>query len=154
MVDITVDDATYMIMKLKNGAVGTIECSKIATGTSDELRFEIHGSKGALCYNSMSPNYLRFYECHNAGLFRSLRADRGWQEIECVQLIKLRRWFPARPFQHRWLRGHVHSLYTFCDNVYNGRPGCPSIDDGAYIQYVMECVAESAAEGRWVKIAE
>ncbi len=74
MVDITVDDATYMIMKLKNGAVGTIECSKIATGTSDELRFEIHGSKGALCYNSMSPNYLRFYDATTPDAFRSLGA--------------------------------------------------------------------------------
>lgn len=155
MVDITVDDTTYMIMKLKNGAVGTIECSKIATGTSDELRFEIHGSKGALCYNSMSPNYLRFYDATTPDSFLSLGADRGWQEIECVQHYKA----PGGGFPHArssigWLRGHVHSLYTFCDNVYNGRPGCPSIDDGAYIQYVMECVAESAAEGRWVKIAE
>lgn len=124
MVDITVDDATYMIMKLKNGAVGTIECSKIATGTSDELRFEIHGSKGALCYNSMSPNYLRFYDATTPDSFLSLGADRGWQEIECVQHYKA----PGGGFPHArssigWLRGHVHSLYTFCDNVYNGRPG-------------------------------
>ena len=103
----------------------------------------------------MSPNYLRFYDATTPDSFRSLGADRGWQEIECVQHYKA----PGGGFPHArssigWLRGHVHSLYTFCDNVYNGRPGCPSIDDGAYIQYVMECVAESAAEGRWVKIAE
>ena len=154
-VDITVDDATYMILKLKNGALGTVECSKIATGTSDELRFELHGSNGALAYNSMSPNYLRYYDATTPDSFKSLGADRGWKEIECVQHYRA----PGGGFPHArasigWLRGHAHSLYMFCDNVHNGRPGCPSLDDGAYIQYVMERVAESAAKGGWVDIQE
>ncbi|GHU61827.1 oxidoreductase [Spirochaetia bacterium] len=150
MVDITVDDATYMIMKLKNGALGTIECSKIATGVSDELRFEIHGEKGALAYNSMTPNYLGFYDAAGPDSIKLLGADRGWKEIECCQHYRV----PGGGFPHPrssigWLRGHVHSLYAFMDSVFNGRPGCPSLEDGAYIQYVMEKVAKSAESGHW-----
>ena len=46
MVNIEAEDLVLMIAKMKNGGVGTIEASKIATGTSDELRFEIHGDRG------------------------------------------------------------------------------------------------------------
>lgn len=153
MVDISVDDATYMIFKLKSGGIGTVECSKLATGTSDELRFEIHGEKGALAYNSMSPNYLRFYDATGPDSIKSLGAERGWQEIECVQHYHA----PGGGFPHPrssigWLRGHAHSLYTFVDNVYSGRPGSPSLLDGYYIQELMEQTAQSAREGRWIAL--
>ena len=153
MVDIAVDDATYMILKLNGGAMGTVECSKIATGSSDELRFEIHGEKGALAYNSMSPNYLRFYDATTPDSIKSLGADRGWKEIECCQHFHA----PGGGFPHPrssigWLRGHAHSLYVFTDNVFNNKPGVPSLTDGAYIQYVMEQAASSAEKGCWVNI--
>ena len=152
-VRITVDDATYLIMKLKEGAVGTVECSKLATGSSDEMRYEIHGTKGALRYNSMSPNYLYFYDASVPDAMHSLGGDRGWKAIECVQHYPA----PGGSFPHArssigWLRGHVHSLYSFCSNVYHGRPGTPSIDDGIYIQHVMDCAARSAEEKQWVDI--
>ena len=153
MVDITVDDATYLIMKMKNGATGTIECSKIATGSGDELRFEIHGEKGALAYNSMSPNYLRFYDATGPDSTKSLGANRGWKKIDCCQHFQAPGGdFPRPRSSIGWLRGHSHSLYVFMDNVHNGRPGVPSLHDGAYIQYVMERVAASAQKGCWVDI--
>ena len=43
-----------MVVKMKNNGIGTIEASKIATGSDDELRFEIHGDKGALRFNLMN----------------------------------------------------------------------------------------------------
>lgn len=151
MVDVTVDDATYMIVRLKGGACGMVEASKIATGTSDELRFEIHGEKGALAYNSMSPNYLRFYDATGTDAYQQLGADRGWKEIECVQHYLS----PGGSFPHPrssigWLRGHAHSAYVFLDNVYNGRPGTPSLHEGAYIQRLLDKVAQSAKNGTWV----
>jgi predicted dehydrogenase len=152
-VNITVDDATYMIMKLKNGAVGTIECSKIATGVSDELRFEIHGEKGALSFNSMAPDYLRFYDATTPDSITSLGADRGWRDIECCQHYhKPGGGFPHPRSSIGWLRGHAHSLYAFVENVYHGRAGEPSLEDGAYIQYIMEQAAKSAKTGVWVSV--
>jgi len=35
-----------MLVRTQSGAVGTIEASKLATGSEDELRLEIHGSLG------------------------------------------------------------------------------------------------------------
>ena len=46
MVEVEAEDLSLLIVKMENGSVGTIESSKIATGTNDELVFEIHGTKG------------------------------------------------------------------------------------------------------------
>ena len=42
------DDIAIMSVDMKNGAIGTLEASKMATGTNDELNIEIHGLKGGL----------------------------------------------------------------------------------------------------------
>ena len=57
-IKIEADDATYIIAQMKCGAIGTIEASKVATGTNDELRFEIHGDRGAIRFNLMDPSWL------------------------------------------------------------------------------------------------
>ena len=79
MVTITGDDAAWMIATLKNGATGTIETSKVATGTEDELRVELHGDMGGLKFNLMDPNWLDAYDMRRSdGPFGG---DRGFQRI-------------------------------------------------------------------------
>ncbi len=53
------------IARLKSGGVGILEASKIATGTEDELRLEIHGTRG-LRFNLMDPHHLEFYDARAA----------------------------------------------------------------------------------------
>ena len=151
MVDIEVDDVAFMIFKMKNGGTGTIEASKIATGTNDELRFEIHGDKGAIRFNHMDPNWLEFYDntlpdAHYGGY-------KGFTRIECVQRFKKPGGdFPGPKFSIGWIRSHVHSLYSFLSCVYEKRQASPSFKEGAYIQYVMEKAYESDKEGVWMKL--
>ncbi|MDZ4860788.1 MAG: Gfo/Idh/MocA family oxidoreductase [Candidatus Hydrogenedentes bacterium] len=57
-VPVEVDDVSIMMFRLANGAVGTLESSRLATGAQDEVRVEVHGSKGAIRFNLMQPNYL------------------------------------------------------------------------------------------------
>ncbi|AZO95380.1 hypothetical protein [Halocella sp. SP3-1] len=49
--EVKVDDITIGMVRMKDGAMGTIEAWRLATGTEDNLRFEIHGSKRALRFN-------------------------------------------------------------------------------------------------------
>jgi len=58
---VDVDDLALVQMKMKNGALGTMEVSRIATGTNDDLRIEIHGREGALRFNLMEPNWPKIY---------------------------------------------------------------------------------------------
>jgi predicted dehydrogenase len=148
---ITAEDAVYMILKLKSGAIGTVEATKIAAGASDELRIEIHGDKGALRFNLMDPNWLEYYD--NTLPEQDLGGERGFSKIECVQRYAPPGGkFPTSKSSIGWLRGHVHCLYSFLNCVYEGKPAAPSLDDGAYIQYVMEKAYDSAEKSEWVAL--
>ena len=60
--DVKVDDWSLVLFDLADGGEGSIESSRISTGSADELRLEIEGRKGAIRYNSMQPNYLEIYD--------------------------------------------------------------------------------------------
>lgn len=148
MKQITAEDSTIIIAELANGSTGVIEASKIATGSSDELRFEIHGDKGALKFNLMDPNWLEFYD--NTLPERPLGGERGYKSIECVQRFdKPGGAFPSPKSGIGWLRGHAHSLYSFLDCVHRNTQASPSFADGAYVQKIMEIAFESAKTGSW-----
>jgi predicted dehydrogenase len=151
MVDIDADDLAVMLIRLKEGGLGVIEASKVATGANDELRFEIHGDHGAVRFNLMEPNWLDFYD--NTLPEAPLGGVKGFTRIECVQRFpKPGGDFPNSKFSIGWIRSHVHSLYNFLSCVYEKRPANPSFQDGAYIQYVMEKAYESADQRKWIEL--
>ena len=75
------EDSVMALIRLKNRACGVVTATKIATGSEDELRFEINGSKGALRFNGMNPNQLYFYD--NTLSDRPFGAMKGWTAIDC-----------------------------------------------------------------------
>lgn len=151
IVDITAEDISLMFIKMKNGGTGSIEVSKIATGTNDELRFEIHGDKGALRFNLMDPNYLEYYD--NAVSDQPMGGEKGFTRIETIQRFsKPGGEFVSPKAPIGWIRGHVHCLYNFLQCVHEGKQASPSIRDGAYIQYVMEKAYESNSKSGWITL--
>ena len=151
MVGIEAEDLAVLIVKMKNGGTGIIEASKIATGTNDELRFEIHGDRGAIKFNLLNPNYLEYYD--NTKPDQPLGGTKGFMLIDCIQkYYEPGAAFPGPKYTVGWIRAHVHSLYNFLNSAYNKKQGSPSFKDGAYIQYVMEKAYESNAVKKWVDL--
>jgi predicted dehydrogenase len=151
MVDIEADDVAFMLVRMKQGGVGTIEASKVATGANDELRFEIHGDKGSVRFNLMDPNWIEYYD--NTLPDVPLGGEKGYTKIECVQRFnKPGDSFPGPKFSIGWIRSHVHSLYSFLNCVYEKKPARPSFMDGAYIQYVMEQAYTSDLTKQWINL--
>jgi predicted dehydrogenase len=150
MLKVEVEDYVQMLVKMQNGAVGNIEASKIATGIEDEMRFEIHGSKGAVRFNGMDAHHLEFYD--SAAQAAPYGGVRGWTKIDTGQRYEKPAGFPGPKFAIGWMRGHMQCLYNFLECVNNGKPGNPGLEQGIYIQYLMDKVRESAKEGKWIKI--
>ena len=46
---------------------GTVEASRVATGTTDDLTLEVHGTNGALKFDLMDPNWLHVYDGRSDG---------------------------------------------------------------------------------------
>lgn len=150
MVPVTAEDHITMLMTLPNGATGVIEASKIAVGADDEHRFEIHGTRGALRFNLMQPNYLYYYD--NTKPDADYGGNKGFTAIECVARYPAPGGFPSFKNSIGWMRAHCHSLYSFVKNVYEGKPGDPALDAGAYCALVTDAALESAASGKIVTI--
>lgn len=150
MVKVDAEDDMMTIVRLKNGALGTVTASKIATGTEDGITFTIHGSKGALLLKAMDLDRLYFYDGTAVGApFGGLR---GWTAIDCGQRFGKPAVFPASKAVTGWVRGHIHCYYSFLRAVTDGIPASPSLGQGLRIQHLLAKVGESAVSGSWVKV--
>ncbi|MFH1009466.1 MAG: Gfo/Idh/MocA family oxidoreductase [Candidatus Latescibacterota bacterium] len=145
---VAVDDLSLLLLKMKNGALGTLEASRVATGANDELRIEIHGDQGALRFNLMDPNYLEVYDMRDPG--DPIGGTRGFKKIETVQRYPKPAGFPGPKFAVGWTRYHMASLHSFLEHIVEDRPCSPSLEDGVRVQEAMEAAYLSAERGSWV----
>jgi predicted dehydrogenase len=154
---VDVDDIALAKVRLAGGAIGLIEASRLATGVQDELRVELHGSRGSLRFNLMDANWLDAYD---ASLPESaLGGDRGYRRIECVTRYPKPYTLGATKNTVGWVNFHIQSLYDFVDNVarsLDGRernPHSPSFADGLKAQQIVAaCQRSSAGNGAWTGV--
>jgi len=134
------EDSIALLVRTENGAPGVIEASKIATGAVDELNIEVSGTRGALRFNLMQPNYLWVYD-------QTLPApERGWRALETVQAYAPPAVFPSPKAGVGWLRAHVACLHNFLAAVAEGRPASPGLDVGVQLQHLMADAYELTAK--------
>ena len=150
MVPVDAEDSMVTLVRLKNGALGTVTASKVATGTEDGLTFTIHGTKGALMIRAMDLDRLYFYD--NTAPGAPFGGVRGWTAIDCGQRYEKPAVFPASKAVAGWVRGHIHCYYSFLQAVSQGVPAEPSLKQGIWIQKLLGRVRESADSGCWVNI--
>lgn len=138
------EDFVMVTMRTADGAPGVVEASKIATGAEDELRFEIHGEKGALRFNLMEPNWLEF--CDLADSEAPLGGERGWKRIATVGRYPKPGGFPSPKNTLGWERGHMHCVFSFLDAIAKGQPGNPDLQHGVEMQRLLDRIAKMATK--------
>ncbi len=139
------DEAFYMICKTETGAVGTIEASKLVIGSNDDLSFSVNGEKGAIRFNLMEPNWLWFYDSEAAS--GSYGGEKGFTKIECCGRYDYPGGvFPSFKAPVGWLRGHLHSMYTFLSAVNEGKRTHPDFTDAAEVQKVLDMALKDDAK--------
>lgn len=148
---VLVDDAATINVRMTSGAIGTIEVSRFATGANDDLRLEIHGSKGAIAFSLMDPNYLQFYD--NTADSGPYGGTRGFTKIETVQRYEAPAVLPGPKCPVGWTRFHTQGIYHFVDNIVNGRRTKPDFRDGHVVQRVLTAAEQSGLSGTWCRIA-
>ncbi|NIA20562.1 MAG: Gfo/Idh/MocA family oxidoreductase [Anaerolineaceae bacterium] len=142
------EDLALLTVRTVGGVLGTIEATKIATGTLDELRFELHGTSGAIRFNSMNANCLEIYAAGGPN------ADEcGWQALDTAAnypppAVK----FPPPKFPMGWIRTHVACLANFVQAVAEGRPAEPSLSVGVRIHEIMDACYRSAERSGPVEV--
>ncbi len=147
---VEVDDLALLQIKLKNGAIGSVEASRIATGSNDDLRLEIHGTSGAIKFNLMEPNWLEAYDNRDKG--EPEGGNRGFKRVETVQRYPKPSVLLGPKFAIGWMRYHIASLHNFLTHILEDTPTSPNLYDGYKVQEIMEAAYLSAKEERWVKL--
>ena len=151
MVDVKADDVSVLLVRTKDGALGTVEASKMATGLNDELRVEIHGEKGALRFNLMDPNWLEVYDVRDAS--GPIGGLRGFKKIETVGRFPAPGGaFPSPAFNIGFLRCHVACLHNFLSAIAGKATAHPTFAEAAELQRLMELGYASAGQRGWVSL--
>ncbi len=147
---VTVDDVAWVHGKMENGAVGSIECSRFATGTLDDLKLSIHGELGAIKFDLMDPGFISFYDDTKSA--QTYGGERGWQKLESMQNYPGAKTPPPRA-PIGWERAHAESQYQFLKALAEGRRPSPGIEDGLMVQYILDAIERSAEKGgQWTEV--
>ncbi|MBJ6360617.1 Gfo/Idh/MocA family protein [Paenibacillus sp. GCM10012307] len=147
--DVTVDDATVFLAQFANGAIGSFEATRFASGWKNGNLFEINGSKGSIRFNLERLNELEVF-------FRDdpphLQGYRTIMVTEGVHPYVANWWPPGHTIGYE--HGFVHLAYEFMQAIANDKPFSPDFEDGVRCQEVLEAVDRSIVERRWVSVAE
>jgi predicted dehydrogenase len=145
--EVTVEDAALMMVMFKNGAIGSFEATRFATGRKNRLSFEIYGSKGSLVFNLEKMNELQYF---------SLADDETAQGFRNILVTE-----SAHPYVGNWWpAGHiigyehafVHAVVDFLKAVNDKTPVKPDFSDGLKIIQVLEAGLESAEKGQQIHL--
>jgi len=147
---VTVDDVAWVQARLRSGVTGTLEASRFATGRVDDLRFEIHGERGACKFNLLDPNWLYWYDATRSG--EPLGGERGWTRLETMQHYPGAAAPPARATVG-WARTHAENQYAFLRAIVEGRRPQPDILDGLQVQLVLDAAYASVETGAWTPVS-
>ena len=139
---VDVDDAALALLKFENGALGSVEGSRFATGRKNYNRFEINGSKGSLVWDLERMNELELYleEGPNSG-FRTIQVTDA-----------------KHPYMHAWWPpGHIigyehsftHTVHDLLRAIFEQKLPSPNFEDGVRNQKVLDAIERSSASGRW-----
>ena len=144
------EDQVILTVRCAGGTLGTLEASKIATGAEDDFRVELHGTRGALRFDLMQPDFLEMYSLADPGM--PLGGTRGWKKVAALSRYPAPAGFPSPRATSGWMRGHVHCQYSFLEAVAEGRQPDPSLSRGIEVQRLMDCAEVSARTGTWQKV--
>jgi len=143
---VTVDDAAAAVVRFTNGAMGTIEATRLAPGRKNHNRFEINGSKGSLAFDLERMNELELYlESDAAG-------TRGFRTILVTE--------SGHPFVKAWWPpGHIigyehtftHTVFDLLEAMADNNLPEPNFNDGVRNQRVLDAIERSARSRRWMK---
>ena len=136
---VTVDDAAWLQCRLAQGGQGSVEVSRFATGTLDDLNITVYGSRGSFQFRLMDPGFLYWFDQD--------RKDEGWKRLETLQYYPEAK-IPNPRSVIGWNRFHAENQYRFLRSIVEGTLFSPGVKEGAAAQYVLDAAYRSAHSGR------
>jgi predicted dehydrogenase len=142
-----VDDAFESVVAFENGAIGTIEATRFATGRKNAFTWEINGSKGSIAFDLERLNELQVHiagstPAESAQGFRTVlvsEADHPFWE-----------WWWPHGHMIGWEHSFVHELHHLLSAIRDDGDVAPhgaTFEDGYRCAEVCDAILRSAESG-------
>ena len=145
---VTVDDAVVALGQLDNGALVTLEATRMAPGRKNALRIELNGSEGSVWFDLEALNELWYFDGRDDSRLN------GFRRIHATE--------PNHPYLSAWWPpGHglgydhsfVHEIGDLVRAIAGGHDAAPGFGEGLQVQRVLESIASSSsAAGTWTRV--
>ena len=146
MAAVDVDDIALLQARLPDGALGSVEISRMGTGATNDVALEIFGDKGAIRFDLSEPGWLQIYDAREEG------RKQGFVKVQAVGKYAGQR-APDWSMTPGFMRAHAECQYQFIRAIWEDRQPAPSFADGLHIQRIMAAAEQSSAQGGWVDVA-
>jgi len=140
---VDVDDAFAAVIEFENGALGTLEGTRFASGRKNYHVFEVNGEKGSIAWNLERLNELEVHwaeeQPSNTRGFHTINVTEG--EHPWVS-----NWWPPGHIIG-WEHSFVHEIHYLLDCIVNDKEVGPfgaSFEDGFNAAVVADAIAASA----------
>jgi predicted dehydrogenase len=134
--DVTVDDAAWATLRTTDGAVVSLEVSRMALGRKNSLQIEVYGSAGSLAFDLEALNELQVCTDPAVGFARMLVTEPDQPYVGA--------WWPPGHILG-WDHTFTNQAADFLAAIASGSEPSPSFADGLAVQRVLAAVEESAA---------
>jgi predicted dehydrogenase len=144
LVDVENEDWAGALFELGDGTVGSLEASRVIVGPRVQMRFEVHGTRGALSWELERMNELERFQLSDDG------ADEGYTTVLVgPQHGDFAAFQPGAgvPMGYDDLR--VTEARAFLEAVRDGEQREPGVDDMLACARVLEAIERSSASGAW-----
>jgi predicted dehydrogenase len=149
---VDVDDAFVAAVEFENGAIGTLEATRFASGRKNYEVLEINGEKGSIRFNLERMNELEVF-----WVGEEPRETQGFHDVLITEAYHPW-WGNWWPHGHiiGWEHTFVHELTHFLDCIVSSNkdvaPYGATFEDGYRAAVVCDAILESAATKRQVDI--
>lgn len=147
--EVTVEDAAFLVAEFENGALGSFEVTRFATGRKNYHTFEIYGSQGSLLFDLERMNELQFFSEADPAYAQGFRTILATESAHAY----IKNWWPP---------GHIigyehefhHAVVDFCQAIETGGEIRPNFEDGLAETRVLDAALRAAATGQRVSVAD
>lgn len=141
------EDYVAMMVRLENGAVGTMESSRVSVGPRSEYVIEVYGTEGSLRWDFEKLNDLKI-------CIGRQNEFQGYTRVMAGPTFpSFARFQPGAGTSMGFDDLKVVEAAQFVQSVLTGEQLAPSVADGWAAAEVDEATVASAADGRWHDVA-
>ena len=146
---VDVDDAFASVVEFENGAIGTLEGTRLASGRKNYHVFEVNGEKGSIAWNLERLNELEIQWAEGEPA-----QSRGFQTVLVTEGTDpwISNWWPPG-HMIGWEHTFVHEIYHLLDCIVNNKEVGPfgaTFEDGYNACVVADAMVESSETGKKV----